>query len=115
MSQPTGYPLARPSRLSLDGFAGRAGMHPELVRRLVTLGLVRATRDGAGQLWFAQAELVTVARIQRLHAGLSLNYAAIGLVLDLLDRIDVLERELRARPGAPATRGSDDRLWTSTV
>ncbi|HEY8556739.1 MAG TPA: chaperone modulator CbpM, partial [Actinomycetes bacterium] len=45
---------------------------------------------------------VTVARIQRLRTGLSLNYAAIGLVLDLLDRIDVLERDLRARPRPPA-------------
>ena len=113
MNQPRRYPLARPWRLSLDGFAGRAGLHPQLVRRLVTLGLVQATRDGAGNLWFSQAELVTVARIQRLRAGLSLNYAALGLVLDLLDRIDVLERALRARQATPA--GRDDRLWTSTV
>jgi chaperone modulatory protein CbpM len=102
MSQPRRYPLARPWRLSLDGFAGRAGLHPQLVRRLVTLGLVQATRDGAGNLWFSPAELGTVARIQRLRAGLSLNYAALCLVLDLLDRIDVLERELRTRPHPPA-------------
>jgi hypothetical protein len=96
------YPLARPPRLSLDGFAGSAGLHPDLVRRLVKLGLLRATRDGAGERGFTRAELVPVARIQRLRAGLSLNYAAIGLVLDLLDRIDVLERDLRARPRPPA-------------
>ena len=80
----------------------RSGLHPELVRRLVKLGLVQATRDSAGRLWFTRAELVTVARIQRLRTGLSLNWAAIGLVLDLLDRIDVLERDLRARPRPPA-------------
>ncbi|HZA82351.1 MAG TPA: chaperone modulator CbpM [Actinomycetes bacterium] len=113
MTQPGRYPLARPWRLSLDGFAGRAGLHPELVRRLVALGLLQAARDDAGELWFTQAELVTVARIQRLRAGLSLNWAAIGLVLDLLDRIDVLERALRARPATPARR--DDRQWISTV
>jgi chaperone modulatory protein CbpM len=96
------YPLARPPRLDLDGFADRAGLHPELVRRLVALGLVQATRDSAGRLWFTPAELATVARIQRLRAGLSLNWAAIGLVLDLLDRIDALERDLRARPRPPA-------------
>jgi chaperone modulatory protein CbpM len=116
MTQPQGYPLARPWRLSLDGFAGSAGLHPEMVRRLVALGLLQASRDGAGELWFARAELVNVARIQRLRAGLSLNYAAIGLVMDLLDRIDVLERELRARSGAPAAPArSDERPWTSTV
>jgi hypothetical protein len=38
-----------------------------------------------------------LARIQRLRSGLSLNYAAIGLVLDLLDRIDVLEAQVRSQ------------------
>jgi hypothetical protein len=47
--------------------------------------------------------LVTVARVQRLRAGLSLNYAAIGLVLDLLDRIDELEE---------ASRRTGSRTWT---
>ena len=32
-----------------------------------------------------------MARIQRLRSGLGLNYAALGLVLDLLDRIAELE------------------------
>jgi len=85
------YALVRTPVLSLDGFADRAGLHPDLVRRFVALGLLRAERDPAGHLWLRPAELVTVARIERLHAGLALNYAAIGLVLDLLARIDELE------------------------
>jgi chaperone modulatory protein CbpM len=104
----TGYSLVRVSRLSLDSFAARAGMHPELVRRLVTLGLLEPTRDAAGRLWFTAPQLRVVARIQRLRAGLSLNYAALGLVMDLLDRIEVLEAALRAtgdRPPRPASRG----------
>ena len=48
------------------------------------------------------AELVAVARMQRLRAGLSLNYAAIGLVLDLLDRIDDWRA---ARAGRPPREG----------
>ena len=39
-----------------------------------------------------------MARVQRLRAGFALNYAAIGLVTDLLDRIAVLEAALRRRP-----------------
>jgi chaperone modulatory protein CbpM len=85
------YPLTRPTRLTLDGFARSAGLHPQLVERFVALGLVEAGRDATGQLWFSPSELFRVARVQRLHAALSLNYAAIGLVLDLLDRIDELE------------------------
>jgi chaperone modulatory protein CbpM len=89
------YPVMRPSRLSLDQFARAAGLHPQLVQKFVALGLLGAERDATGALWFRPAALVTVARVQRLRAGLSLNYAAIGLVLDLLDRIDELEAASR--------------------
>ena len=102
------YSLVRTSRLNLDSFAARAGMHPELVRRLVTLGLLEPTRDATGRLWFTAPDLRTAARIQRLRAGLSLNYAALGLVMDLLDRVETLEAALRAaghRPPRNAARG----------
>ncbi len=97
------YPIARPTRLDLDGFARQAGLHPLLVQHFVALGLVDADRDAAGELWFRPAALLTVARVQRLRAGLSLNCAAIGLVLDLLDRIEELEA---------ASRRSGSRPWT---
>jgi len=88
----------RPSRerLSLEEFALLSGLHPELIRRLVALGLLDADRDAAGRLWFSRGEFATLARVQRLRAGFALNYAAIGLVTDLLDRIAILEAALRA-------------------
>ena len=57
----------------------------------------RAGRMPRGELWFEPSALVTVGRIQRLRTGLGLNYAAIGLVLDLLDHIEELESALVAR------------------
>lgn len=91
------YLLARPVRLSLDTVAARSGLHPELIRRFVALGLVDGTADSSGQMWFAPSAVAALARIQRLRAGLCLNYAAIGLVLDLLDRVDVLEAQVRSQ------------------
>ena len=114
------YPLMRRSRaqlLDLDTFAARARLHPELVARLVTLGLLEAERDAAGALWLAAAELATAARIQRLRAGLSLNYAAVGLVLDLLDRIEQLEIALRRanrHPGSTTRHLTTDQITTTT-
>ena len=90
------YAIVRAARLSLEEFAVLSGLHPDLIRRLVALGLIEAHRDTAGALWFSRSELAAVARVQRLRAGLALNYAAIGLVTDLLDRIAVLEAALRA-------------------
>ena len=96
------YALVRARRLDLEEFAAAAGMHPELVRRLVALGVLDAAYDPSGRYWFAPAELAEVGRIQRLRAGLALNYAAVGLVADLLDRIAALEAAQRGarRPGA---------------
>ena len=97
------YAIIRAARLSLEEFALMSGLHPDLVRRLVTLGLIDADRDTAGELWFSRGDLAAAARMQRLRAGFALNYTAIGLVTDLLDRIAVLEAALRGqavrRPG----------------
>jgi hypothetical protein len=113
------YPLAKlptgppgRGRLDLDSFARAAALHPDLVRRFVALGLLESTVDSAGRMWFAPRQLLTVARIQRLRAGLELNYAALGLVLDLLERIAELEATRgRTRPvvDRPNTGG---RTWT---
>ena len=89
--------------LDLDAFAKSAGLHPDLIVRYVDLGLLDPQADAAGHWRFPQADLATVARIQRLRAGFGLNYAAVGLVMDLLDRL--------------ATRGSTQgggRAWIST-
>jgi hypothetical protein len=93
--------LVRSASLNLEAFAQATGTHPDLVRRLVALGLLDAASDPAGRLWFPRSQLAAVARVQRLRAGLGLNYAAVGLVTDLLDRIAVLEAALRGarRPG----------------
>ena len=99
-SRPLRYPLVRrPSSALLDDeeFARRCGLHPELVRRFWTLGLIPAARHLDGSLWFSPAQVAAVARLQRLHASLPLNYAALGLVCDLLDRITELETALHVR------------------
>jgi chaperone modulatory protein CbpM len=93
------YALARPARVDLDSFARVNRLHPEMVVRLVNLGLLDAETDASGVMWFGQRQFAQLARIQRLRAGFSLNYAALGLVLDLLDRVSALEAAARSRPG----------------
>ncbi|HEX3539930.1 MAG TPA: chaperone modulator CbpM [Acidimicrobiales bacterium] len=106
--------LAVPVYLDLERFSRTAGLHPELVVRLVDLGLLDAAVDARGELRFPPAQLARAARIQRLRHGLSLNYAALGLVLDLLDRVETLEMAMRTQPRAPRTRpqGGTNRRWT---
>ena len=68
-----------------------------LARIKAVFDRVRAERDAAGRLWLRPEQVAVAARIQRLRVGLSLNYAAVGLVMDLLDRITELETTLRTR------------------
>jgi hypothetical protein len=104
--------LARPLTISLDDFSRATRLHPELVARLVRLGLIEAAPGPVGGLRFAPTELARARRALRLREGLSLNYAALGLVLDLLDRIDVLETALR-HPHPPRDRPR--YRWTPTA
>ena len=93
---PVPYRQAR-ALLGHEEFARRCGLHPDLVRRFWALGLIPAARHPDGSLWFSPAQVPAVARLQRLHATLPLNYAALGLVCDLLDRITELETALGVR------------------
>jgi hypothetical protein len=101
------YAIVPVPRLSLETVARRSGLHPDLVRRFVALGLVDAVPDASGRLEFAPTAPAALARVQRLRTGLCLNYASLGLVLDLLDRISLLEAALRGR----GTR-SETPPWT---
>jgi chaperone modulatory protein CbpM len=109
------YPLTRPARatssavapLDLGTFARITGLHPELVRRFVELGLLDAGSDPTGELSFTLEQVRIAARVGRLRAGFALNYAAIDLVMALLDRIEELES---ARSRRPRHRGGPP--WT---
>jgi len=94
-------------RLDLATFSRVAGIHPEMAHRLVALGLLEPVRDSAGELWFGRDQLLAVARIRRLRVGLGLNYSSLGLVVDLLDRVAELERQLRLT----SSRRTGGTLW----
>ena len=107
------YPLTRTpgpalGRLSLTTFCRAGSVHPEMVWRLIALGILNPERDATGELWFGPDQLRALARVRRLRAGLGVNYAALGLVIDLLDRVAALERELRVMP----SRRTGGKPWT---
>ena len=79
--------------LTLEEVATRCSLHPELVRRLMLLGVIDP-EEGAGE-WFRPEVTLRLQRTLRLRRDLGVNYNAAALVLDLLDRIDALETRLR--------------------
>jgi chaperone modulatory protein CbpM len=76
---------------AIDRLARESGLHPEVVRRLVRLGLVRPT--------YSPAAPALLARAARLRRDLGLDYSGAVLVCELLTRIDDLQAQLdRSRP-----------------
>ena len=86
--------------LELDALAREAGVHPELVRRLVALGLLDTPR---GRL-FPRDAAPRIARAVRLRGDLGLNYAGALLASQLLDRIEQLEERLHRYEAAGRQR-----------
>ena len=71
--------------VDVEKLAQQAGLHPELVRRLIALGAVDPAAPGAA---------ARLAQVMRLRRDLGLNYAGAILACELLARIDELEARL---------------------
>jgi MerR family transcriptional regulator, heat shock protein HspR len=84
------------SELSLREVACRCGIHPELVERFVQLGLIdHLDQRMDGEILFSDDVIPLVRRILRLRNQLGVNYAGIGVILELMARIETLEASLR--------------------
>jgi DNA-binding transcriptional MerR regulator len=68
-------------------------MHPALVERLMALGLVDPAATTPEPL-FDAATVLRLRRIVRLRRDLGVNWVGIGVVLDLLAKIEALEQEI---------------------
>jgi hypothetical protein len=83
--------------------AREAGMHPELVLRLVRLGLVEPVGGTPQEPLFARDAAARLARAARLRRDVGIDYAGAVLASELLARIEQLELRLR-RYETPAPR-----------
>jgi hypothetical protein len=85
-----------PDLAALETLAREAGLHPDLVRRLVALGLLEPYGGTAATPLFRRQDAPLLARAGRLRGDLGLNYAGAVLVSELLAQIEELERRLHA-------------------
>jgi hypothetical protein len=80
--------------VELDVLAREAGLHPDVVRRLIALGLLDRVGTGRPPV-FPRDAAARLAKAARLRRDLGLNYAGAVLACELLARIDELEARLR--------------------
>jgi hypothetical protein len=99
--------LRRPSpyasAVTLEVLSREAGLHPELVLRLVRLGLVEPVGGTQQEPLFARDAAARLARAARLRRDVGIDYAGAVLATQLLARIEELESRLR-RYETPVTR-----------
>jgi chaperone modulatory protein CbpM len=92
------YPLVpkrnRWERLTLEAAAARVGLHPLLVARFVEFGLVEPAERCGMEIRLDPACLPRLVAISRLRADLGVNLQGVAVILDLVDRLAALEREL---------------------
>lgn len=82
------------SKMSITEAARRCDIHPDLIDRFVRLGLFEppAWNERKSE-WIFDPDIVPLVRkILRLRNDLGINYACIGVVLDLLSRIERHQR-----------------------
>ena len=82
--------------LTLREVAFRCGVHPDLIDRFTRLGLIDAAEcDLSGEALFRREVIPVIGRILRLRNQLGVNYAGVGVILELMERIEALEACLR--------------------
>jgi DNA-binding transcriptional MerR regulator len=81
--------------LSLEEMAAAVGLSPARLERLVQLGLVEST--GLDPRRFTAAAASRLRRMLRLKRDLGVNLDGAAVIVDLVERLDELERELTRR------------------
>lgn len=85
--------------VTLEALAAHCGLHPALVERFVEYGLIEPLERAGRQMSFDTACLARVRLIERLRQDLGANLAGVAVILDLLDRLTALQREVERLRG----------------
>jgi len=81
---------------TLTEVAHRTGLHPDLIERFISLGLIEFTGNtDDGEPIFDSEVIPVLKRILRLRNELGVNYAGIGVILELMSRLEALEARIR--------------------
>ena len=82
----------RPNLMPLEDAAKRLGLHPDTIRRFLEFGLLESAQVTGPEILLDPIALSRIGTIQRLRCDLGINLAGIGVILELLDRIEALQR-----------------------
>jgi chaperone modulatory protein CbpM len=88
----TDFDLDEP--LSCEVVAETVGARRSLIVRLARQGLIETIESGADEPLLPRRAVVQLRRMQRLRRDLRVNFSGAAIILDLVGRIEGLNREL---------------------
>lgn len=89
-------PMPYPSDiLALEDFMEITGISPEHLEELVSLGWIEVIRTPAQVQTFHDTDILRVRRLERICGDFELPIIGGTIIVDLLERIDRLERMVR--------------------
>ena len=80
--------------LTFEVVAETVGTRRSLVARLAQQGLIETLESETGELLLPRRAVVQMRRMQRLRRDLGVNFAGAAVILELVGRIEQLNREL---------------------
>ena len=80
--------------ISVEELSYRCEIHPELIKHYIELGLISPVKYGESEYLFEENSVDKINSIQRLKRDLGVNLVSAGIILDLLEEIDELKKEL---------------------
>ena len=88
----TDFDLDEP--LSCDVVAETVGARRSLIVRLAQQGLIETLESGSDEPLLPRRAVVQLRRMQRLRRDLRVNFTGAAIILDLIGRIEELNRKL---------------------
>ena len=85
--------------MAWEEFVEITGVAPERLQELVALGWIESRTSATQVLMFRDADIYRVRKLERICCDFELPVVGGAIIVDLLERIDVLERTVRSLQG----------------
>ncbi|WP_367606285.1 chaperone modulator CbpM [Legionella sp. W05-934-2] len=80
--------------ISTTALSQSLGVPTQLIDEMIELGIVQGEQRSQRELVFTSIEIYRIRKVIRLNRDLGVNTAGAALILDLLDQIENLKRQL---------------------
>jgi len=90
-----GHVIDDNTEITIVQLCRRCSVESALVERLVAEGIIEPTRQEGEMLYFPQSCTRRTRVVMRLRSDLGVNMAGAALALELLERIEKLQSQLR--------------------